>query len=359
MELFDAVHATMRFIWPNALWLLLATPAMVGAYFSLLRRRTAALRYPSTSLILPALSVDYPRRRHVPPALFLFAVVLAIVAVARPSARIALPFQRTTIILALDVSASMAADDVAPSRLAAAQSAAEAFVHDRPPTVRIGVVEFSAAATLVQPPTDDQDALDKAIRDFQPQGSTATGSALYVALAALLPDAGIDVESLTLGNRRSRQAPTAPACRRCPAEKSQLTTVPAGSYTAGAIVLMSDGRRTAGPDPLDAANMAAERGVRVFTVGFGTTTGGVVRLQDRSVWVTLDDETLKVVADITHGAYFHAGSAAELEKVYRDLGTRLAVEKKDTEISALFAAAAALLLAASAALSLLWFGRIA
>jgi Ca-activated chloride channel family protein len=349
----------VRFLWPAMLWLLLAVPALVGAYVILLRRKKlAAFRYPSLSLIQQAMRSGNQFRRHIPPLLFLLAMILTIMAIARPSGLITLLSRQQTIILAMDVSLSMGAEDVAPDRITAAQAAANAFVEERPPNVRIGVVAFGTSAALVQPPTQNSEDLLAAIGRFQLQRGTATGSALYVALATLFPDAGIDLESLDLKGGLSRTV--ARGIRldstRKP-ENEEFTPVQPGSYTSGAIILMSDGRRTTGPDPLDAAKMAADRGVRVFTVGFGTAQG-TIALDGWSAYVSLDEETLKAVADITRGAYFHAGTAADLRKVYQDLNARLVLEKKDTEITFLFAAAALVLLLASSVLSLLWFNRI-
>jgi len=350
----------MKFLWPDILWLLLAVPALVGAYILLLRRKKkAALRYPSLSLIRQAMSPGDRFRRHIPPLLFLLVMIATVVAIARPSAVITLPSQQQTIVLAMDVSLSMSARDVDPNRITAAQAAAKAFVEEHPPDTRIGIVAFGGTASLVQPPTQNREDLLAAIGRFQLQPSTATGSALYVALATLFPDAGIDLESLVFTGGLSRN--TARGSRldsTRKSEKKEFTPVRPGSYTSGAIILMSDGRRTTGPDPLDAAQMAADRGVRVFTVGFGTAEGGAIEGDGWSAYVRLDEETLKTVADITRGAYFHAATAADLRKVYQDLNARLVLEKKDTEITFLFTAAAAVLLLASSVLSLLWFNRI-
>src|SRR5205085_10857921 len=189
--------------------------------------------------------------------------------------------------------------------------------------------------------------------------ATATGSALILSLAQLLPDAGIDLESAVFNNAFSRNGSNAaPLDRKQKADKENLTPVAPGSYTSGAIILLSDGRRTTGPDPLDAAHWAADHGVRVFTVGFGTAEGGTIGFEGWSAYVRLDEETLKAIADITRGEYFYAGTAADLAKVYQALNARLVLEKKDTEITALFSATAAAFALAAAAFSLLWFRRV-
>ena len=335
--------------------MLIAVPALIGAYVLLLRRRKrGAVRFASLSLIRPAMSRGAQVRRHIPPFLFLAAMIAMIVAMARPAARITLPSLQQKVILAVDVSLSMGATDVDPNRITAAQAAAKAFVEESPADVRIGLVAFGGSAILVQSPTMNREDLLGAIGRFQLQRGTATGSALYTALAALLPEAGIDLQSLDFKweapRNRSEQDPS-----RKPAMKP-LAPVAPGSYGSGAIILMSDGRRTMGPDPLDAARFAAERGVRVFTVGFGTKEGGTVGGDGWSIYVRLDEETLQAIADITRGAYFHAGTAEDLKKVYRELNARLVLERKDVELTFLFVAVAAVLLLACGVLSVTWFG---
>jgi Ca-activated chloride channel family protein len=350
----------MTFLWPEMLLLLLAVPVLIAAYFLLLRRkRKSAVRYASLTLMKEAIGRGQRFRRHVPPLLFLLAVVATIIAVARPSAVITLPSQQQTIVLAMDVSLSMGAKDVDPNRLTAAQQAARAFIEEHPPDARIGIVAFGATASLVQTPTQNREDLLAAIDRFQLQRGTATGSALYVSLATLFPDAGIDLESLVFKGGLSRHA--APSARPDPApkaEKKEWKPVAPGSYTSGVIILLSDGRRTTGPDPLEAARMAADRGVRVFTVGFGTKEGAAIGFEGWSVYVRLDEETLMGIAEITRGEYFHAGTATDLKKVYENLNARLVLERKDTEITFLFTAGAAILLLVASLLSLLWFNRL-
>ena len=349
----------MTYLWPEMLLLLLATPLLVVAYVWLLRRRKkTALRYASLSLMKVALGPAHRVRRHIPPLLFLLGVIASIIAIARPSAVITLPSQQQTIMLAMDVSLSMGAKDVDPNRLTAAQLAAKTFVEEYPSDTRIGIVAFGATASLVQSPTQNHEDLIAAIDRFQLQRGTATGSALYVALATLFPDAGIDLESLVFKGGLTRYAAPGPRQEPKPAvEKKEFKPVQPGSYTSAVIILLSDGRRTTGPDPLDAAKMAADRGVKVYTVGFGTKEGASIGFEGWSVYVRLDEETLKAIADTTRGEYFHAGTAADLKKVYQSLNARLVLERKETEITFLFAAVAAALFLAASLLSLLWFNR--
>ena len=350
----------MSFLWPQMLWLLLLLPASVAAYLGLLRRRKAAVRYASLALVREALGPSTSWRRHVPPVLFLGAIAASVLAIARPSAVVTLPSQFQTIVLAIDVSLSMRATDVLPDRITAAQAAAKAFIEDHPPRARIGLVAFGGSAQIVQMPTDRNDELIAAIDRFQLQRGTATGSALVVALATLFPDEDIDVESVVFGRPAGRDGGRGvPIDRATKPERPRPPPVKPGSYPSGVIVLLSDGRRTTGPDPIEVAKMAADRGVRVFTVGFGTVEGTTIGFEGWSAYVRLDEETLRAVADITRGEYYHAGTATDLKKVYQELNTRFVLERKDTEVTSLFSAAAALLVLAAAALSFAWYGRSA
>jgi Ca-activated chloride channel homolog len=350
----------MRFLWPDLLWLLLAVPLAIATYLYAIRRKKAAVRYASLMLIKEAIGPGQRIRRHLPPLLFVLALTIAIFAIARPTAVFMLPSQQQTIILAIDVSRSMRAQDVEPNRITAAQAAAKSFIEDLPKDVRVGIVTFAGTANIVQTPTLNREDLLAAIDRFQLQRATATGSGLILALSLLLPDAGIDLESIVFDDAFSRMGGrSAPIDRprKEKAENKDFTPVAPGSYTSGAIILLSDGRRTTGPDPVQAAKMAADRGVRVYTVGFGTREGGPINFDGWSTYVTLDEEALRAVAHLTGGEYFHAGTAADLRTVYQKLNSRFAMEKKETEVSALFSAAAALLAFCALLLSLLWFYR--
>jgi Ca-activated chloride channel family protein len=350
----------MRFLWPDSLWLLLALPALIAAYFYALRRKKAAVQYASLQLIRDAIGPGQRWRRHAPPLLFLLALLVAIVAVARPSSVFLLPSQQQTIVLAIDVSRSMLATDVEPNRITAAQAAAKSFIEELPKDIRVGIVTFAGTAAVVQTPTDNRDDLLAAIDRFQLQRATATGSGLLVSLALLLPDSGIDLESIVFDSAFSRWGGGAPIDRARKSEKAgkkEFVPVAPGSYTSGVIVMMSDGRRTTGPDPVQAARMAADRGVRVYTVGFGTREGATVESYGFSFYARLDEDTLKAVAHTTDAEYFYAGTAADLRAVYQKLSSKLAMERKETEVSALFGVVAALIAFVAALLSLLWFHR--
>lgn len=353
----------MSFASPGLLWLLLVAPLLVALYFWILRR-TRATRYSNLAIVRAAIGPGARLRRHIPPLLMLLALVVLVVAMARPSASVVLPSQFKTIVLAIDTSGSMRATDVEPTRLSAAQSAAKAFVQEVPKDVRIGIVEFGATASQVQMPTSNREDLIAAIDRFILQRGTATGSGLYASLSMLFPEAGIDLEKLVGGSGRETVMPAGRASRDKPLGQDpatpppELAVVPPGSYQSGVIILLSDGRRTTGPDPLDAARMAADRGVRVYTVGFGTRDGGAVDFGEYSFYVRLDEETLKAVAGVTRGEYFHAGTAADLRKVYEDLKNKLVLERRQTEVTALLTAAGALLSILAGVFSVLWFNRL-
>ena len=334
----------MTFLWPSALWLLAALPLLVAAYvFSLRRKKKLALRYSSLSIIKDAMGAQSVRR-HVPPALFLAAIVGMLLAGARPAALVTLPSQHETVILAMDVSGSMKAEDVKPNRLAASQAAAKAFIRDTPRSTRIGVVAFAGGASLVQPPTSNREDAAAAIEQFQLQHATAVGSGILVSLKAIFPEQDFDPFNL------KKKPMSAAAGASAPAKP--------GSYASAAIILLTDGQTTTGPDPVEAARVAAAHGVRVFTVGVGTPEGEILTGEGWSIRVRLDEDALKQIAELTRGESFFAGTAMDLRKVYEALNSKLVMEKKETEVTALFAIAAAVLALVSAALSLLWFNRI-
>src|SRR5919198_171097 len=329
----------MSFQWPEFLWLGAALPLLVALYFYLLRRKKKfAVRY--SSLVLLKEAMRGPNwRRHVPPFLLATGLALLIVAIARPSAVMTLPSQQETVILAMDVSGSMRASDVEPNRLAAAQAAAKAFIGDQPSHVRNGIVAFAGTATVAQAPTTNKDDLYAAIDRFQLQRATAIGSAIIVSLAVLFPDGGYDVASYSYAAEKKKPPPN-------------FKPVPPGSYGSAVIILLTDGQRTTGPDSLLAARLAAERGVRIFTVGVGTPEGKIVGFDGWSMHVRLDEETLRAIADLTRGDYFYAGNAVDLKKIYQTMNSRLVMETKKTEIGAFFSAAAALLVLIAGLLSL-------
>ena len=336
----------MNFLWPQNLWLLLALPLLPALYLWLLRRPgKAALRVSSVSIARRALGPQW--RRHVPPALFGLALAVLLLGLARPAARVTLPWSTSTIMLAIDVSLSMRVRDVKPTRMVAAQEAARAFLQEVPRNIQVGIVTFAGSTQVAQQATLDRPSLIGAIDRIQMQMGTAIGSAIVLCLAELFPDHGIDLGEMTFGSSRRKTA-TKP-----------FTPVAPGSYDSAAIILLSDGRRTTGVDTLQAAKMAADRGVRVHVVGLGTPDGHLAEGEGMAIYLQLDEPTLREVARMTGGEYYHAGTAEDLRSVYQTLGSRLQTQTRNTELTGLLAMVAAILFVAGAALSVLWFGRVA
>ena len=339
----------MTFLWPEMLWFMLALPLLVAAYVWILqRKKKLAVRYANLAMVREAMGASQRIRRHIPPAFFLLALAAMLLALARPQTTITLPTQHETVILAMDISGSMRATDVEPNRLVAAQNAAKQFVSEQPENVRVGVVAFAGTATVAQAPTRNREDVIAAIDRFQLQRATAIGSAIIVSLATIFPEAGIDVGAMMYGNERKADRSDKPAVK----------PVAPGSYASAVIILLTDGQRTTGPDTIAAARLAAERGVRIYTVGVGTVAGETIGFDGWSMHVRLDEETLRAIADLTRGEYFYAGNAPDLKKIYQTMNSRLVMETKKTEVGAFFSAGAALLVLLAAGLSLAWFNRI-
>lgn len=358
----------MTFLWPQMLWLLLLVPVLVMSYVWLQRRKKRlALRYAHLALVRQALGKGLGWRRHVPPLLLLTAIAVLIVAVARPVAVLTLPSSRATVILVMDVSGSMRADDMVPSRLAAAQEAAKTFITKQPADVEIGIVAFASAAMLVQAPTLDRDSLTAAINSFDLRHGTAVGAGVLAALATIFPDETFSVNGAgdmldQIGTRswnsgtfsgRSLDEPVGEE------QEGEHMPVEPGSYENAVVILLTDGATTTGPDPVAAGQIAADYGVRIYTVGFGTPAGSVVDLGGRSMRAQLDAPTLQTIAETTRGEYFEAQSSEDLARVYDSLATRLIAEEKLTEVAFILAGLGALLAMLGAGLSMLWLGRLA
>jgi Ca-activated chloride channel family protein len=343
----------MSFLWPQYLWLLLALPVLPVAYVWLLRRRDKrAVRYSSLDVIRAAAAGPH-WRRHVPPALLLLACSGLLFAATRPVAQVPLPWARPLILLAMDVSLSMQVADVKPTRLAAAQDAAKLFLRELPRDIEVGLVTFAASSEVAQRATLDRASLVAAIDGFQMQVGTAVGNAIVTCLAELFPDHGLDVGDMTFGSKpqgRSLDDKDKPPPK-------QITPVAPGSYKSAAIILLSDGRRTTGIDTLAAAKMAADRGVRIYVVGLGTVEGDAATAEGLPIYMQLDEPTLREVANMTAGEYHHAGTAEMLQGVYQQLGSRLQVQTRQTELTGLLALISAMFALVAAGLSVLWFGR--
>jgi Ca-activated chloride channel family protein len=358
----------MTLQWPSLLWLFALVPVLTLLYIWVQRRRRKyAARFASLLVVKDALGKKPGFRRHIPAILFLAGLSVGIFALSRPQATITLPSNRGTVILAIDISGSMRARDIKPSRIEAAKAAARAFIEHQPRRVRVGVVAFAGTAFLVQPPTTVRDDLYAAIDRLRPQRATAVGSAILVSLDAIFEDAkkaetgdqaaGTDPQSggLQAGTdpQQSTDQPLTPS-----ADTAPPAPVAPGSYSSAAIVLLTDGQTNTGPDPLDAAQQAADKGVRVFTVGVGTERGDIVGAEGRSFRVALDEDTLKKIAQNTAAAYYKASDEGELMRIYQALSVRLIMGRDTTEITALFAAAALGVLLLGALLSQLWFSKL-
>lgn len=338
----------MTFLWPGNLFLIIAVPVLLAGYIWAQRRRQKyALRYASLSLVREALGSGPGRRRHIPPALFLLALLFMTIGIARPETTVIVPVQEGTVILALDVSGSMLAEDLKPNRMEAAKDAAKAFVARQGADVKLGVVAFSGDAQIVQTPTKDHDLVVAAINRLRPQRATAIGRGMLASLDAIFEDS-------------EEVAPSVIALHRLAGEPTGPTPgpVPMGADRTATIVLLSDGQNNQFPAPQQVIEDAANRGIRIYTVGVGSADGTVVRIQGRSVRTRLDEATLKQIAEQTGGQYYNASNEHDLRAVYENLSTQLVFREQKTEITAILTAIAAVLSMVAAGLSLFWFNRI-
>lgn len=348
----------MIFEWQVMLWALLAAPLLIGGFVHVRRRRRAAAQvYAQWSA--PAAS-PVPRWRQLTPLILFGAGVVALfVAMARPVAVIPIASFRDRVILAIDVSNSMQATDMDPSRLDAAKAAAKDFIDKQPSTTQIGIVAFAGTALPIQRPTYDRDQLMKSVEKLEAQDGTALGGAIQVALQTLFPKETFEIERPDEKPAGASLDDAAPAKAKPDATAApERVKVAPGSEDSAAIILLTDGEATAGPDPVEIAKLAAERGVRVFTVGVGTADGEVVKSGGISMRVKLDEETLKKVADLTLARYFLASTSTDLREVYKSLSARLTTETRELEITSFVVAFAAGLIAVGAMLSLAWFDRV-
>jgi Ca-activated chloride channel family protein len=338
----------MNFLWPGNLLVVLIVPILLAAYIWAQRRRQKyALRYASLSLVREALGSGPGRKRHIPPALFLLALLFMALGTARPETVVVVPVQEGTVILALDVSGSMLAEDLAPNRMEAAKDAAKAFVARQGADVKLGVVAFSGDAQIVQTPTKDKDLVVAAINRLRPQRATAIGRGMLASLDAIFEDSE-DVAPSIIALKRLAGEPTGPT----------PPPVPVGADRTATIVLLSDGQNNQFPAPQQVIEDAAHRGIRIYTIGVGSADGTVVRIQGRSVRTRLDEATLKQIADQTGGQYFNASNTKDLRAVYENLSTQLVFRQQRTEVTAILTAIAAVFSMIAAGLSLFWFNRI-
>jgi Ca-activated chloride channel family protein len=342
----------MSFAWPLGLLGLLVIPLGVAAYWLVQRRRAKyAVRFTNLDLLANVVEQEPQWRRHLPAALYLVALAALAIALARPETTLSVPKEQATVVLVMDVSGSMNATDVEPTRLLAAEASAQSLVDNLPEEFQVALISFSNGVQTLVPPTKDREAVKQALELLRATGGTAMGDAILQAVDLVKPAQGTDLPGTPAVPRN-----TSPTPRAAPPQQSASDGHPA------VIVLLSDGANSAGrTDPLDAANEALARGVPVFTVALGTQAG-VVDVTDqlgrrRRIAVPPDEETLQQVAEITEGRFFAAPSAEDLQAVYDDLGSKIGYEDKEREITVAFAAAAAVLVLAAGGFSLLWFNR--
>lgn len=333
----------MSFIWPTLLWMLFCVPVLILLYLMLQeRRRRFAARYGSLGLVHDALGRGIGLRRHIPAMIFLAGITILLVSLARPQATINVPKLEGTVILAFDVSGSMAADDLQPTRMEAAKAAARQFVKNQPASVSIGVVVFSDGGISVQTPTSDRTETDATIDRLVPRRGTSVGNGILVALNTIAVDAG-GPPILTKGDA---------------SDPAQPVPTPQGWYPSAVIVLLSDGENNETPDPLMAAQVAADLGVRVYTVGIGSPEGTDLEVEGFTIHTSLDEPTLQFIARSTGGAYYNAGNEEELHRIYDDLKPTLSVKPENIELTAIFAGLGMIVFLVGGMLSLLWFGHV-
>jgi Ca-activated chloride channel family protein len=335
----------MSFIWPTMLVLLFLIPLFGVLYIMLQqRRRRLAASYGSLGLVAGATGRGPGIRRHIPPALFLVGLTILAIALARPQAAVSLPKVEGTVILVFDVSGSMAADDLKPTRMEAAKAVARDFVERQPPSVQLGVVAFSDGGLSVQAPTNDQEAVLASIDRLTPQRGTSLGQGILAALNTIaVDDAG---QTPDLDSSLTPGPTTTP------------TPVPEGAYQSAVIVLLTDGENTDAPDPLEAAQAAADRGVRIYTVGIGSAAGATLQINGFTVHTRLDEAMLQQISEIARGAYYRAENEEDLHSIYENLVTRLVIKPEKMEVTSIFAGASILVLLMGGTFSLLWFGRL-
>jgi Ca-activated chloride channel family protein len=337
----------VSFIWPPMLLFGLAIP--IGALVYLARERRRRQRLAHHRLLAASGGRDTPARggvlrRRIPGALMLVGLAVLVIAMARPQGEISVPRVEGTVILSFDVSGSMAADDLKPSRMEAAKTAARAFVERQPSTVRIGVVAFSDSGLSIQVPTDDPVQVVAAIDRLAPERGTSIAGGIQASLEAI---AALDAD---------------PAAgyytNRSPGPTSEPTPVPAGTHSSAVIVLLSDGENTQSPDPIAAAQAAADRGVRIFTVGVGSAAGTTIEVEGFRIHSQLDETLLRRVSEVTDGTYYAARDPDELRAIYDEIETRLVIRPEEMELTSFVAGAGFLILLVGGLVSLRWLGRL-
>ncbi len=343
----------MSFAWPLILLTLFALPMLGGLYWLAQRRRSKySVRFTNLDLLANVVDETPAWRRHVPPALYVLALASLIFAVARPETTSKLPKEEATVILVTDVSGSMNATDIAPTRLEAAKQSARDLVDNLPPKFQIALVAFSATVRTVVAPTNDKAKVHLGIDSLVAVGGTAMGDAIQQAVDLAVPPTPADsgAPGVVPGSPRATATPTPAATG-----KNGKNRPPA------VIVLLSDGKNSTGlMDPIDAANLALAQGIPIFTIALGTP-GGVVDITQngitRRIPVPQDEATLKQISEITGGTFFSAPSSKDLKQVYKDLGSKIGFINGKKEVTVWFALGGLLLLLAGGTSSLYWFNR--
>lgn len=328
----------MTFIWPWMLFSLLFIPILVGVYIGLFKkRRNAASALGPLGLVQNRAGNRLGKSRHLPPLFYFFGLSLLLFGLSRPEVFVNLPRIEGTVILAFDVSNSMAAEDLAPTRMEAAKEAARNFVQNQPGTIQLGVVAFSNGGLVVQLPTDDQAAVLSTIDRLSPQGATSLGQGIFSALNAIAGEA----------------IAITPA-----AFEDGAPSLDIGYFPSSVVLLLTDGENTSTPDPLTISQLAAEAGVRIYPVGIGSTEGTVLQVDGYSVATQLNETALQEIADITNGSYYRAEDEESLQEIYQNIDLQLTIHGEKMEVTALLAGLSLLFLLVGGTLSLFWFGRM-
>jgi len=341
----------MTFLWPGMLVALCGIPFVFGVYLAINRRRHNRLS--NFGFSTPGKKTSPGFRRHVPPVLFLLSLFIILLALARPQAQVSLPRVEGTVIIVLDVSASMGATDVDPSRLEAAKATAREFIQSQPETVEIGLVSFSSSGFTIETPSRDTAALMSAIDRLQPTAGTSLGQGILSALHTIALDAGL----LNPDQIPTPSAPGEPQ-QLDPSASELLEQLPEGKYPSSVIVVFSDGENNFSLNPLEVAAAAAEHGVRVDALGFGTSTGTALEVGGFSVFTALDEAMLQDIAAVAGGSYYPAQGQPDPQAVYANLSPQLVVKTETMEVTSLFAGASILIMLIGSTFSMAWFNRL-
>jgi Ca-activated chloride channel family protein len=327
----------MTFIWPNALFTLLLLPLVVGVYLRRLRLRRQSQAELGPMVVSDRAGRAVRLRRHLPPMVMMLGLGLLLFGLARPQMMVDLPRVEGTVILAFDVSNSMSADDIKPTRLEAAKAAARSFVEHQPPTIRLGVVAFGGTGLIVQAPTYDQSAVLDAIDRITNQGGTSLGQGIFTSLNAIAGKALSFDQATAQGGA------------------SQLKIE---DYSSAVVMLFTDGENTDSPDPTQVAQLAADAGVRVYPIGIGSPEGTTITVDGFNIVTQLDEATLQAIAKDTNGTYYPAQDAQDLQDIYKKVNLQLTTRGEQMEITSIVGGVSSLLLLIGAVLALVWYGRV-